>query len=98
MSLPGQFADGKENLLLHDLPPDQDIRFTEAGGVVSLRWSEYRFYTVGHAGHIERPSKVFLFLCDAQAVRHAERVVEDFDIEVWQGARFVAITHANEMA
>jgi len=50
---------------------------------------EYRAYTVGLDGHFLKRDG---FECDDDdsAVKHAQRLVDDHDIELWCGNRFVA--------
>jgi hypothetical protein len=50
---------------------------------------EYRAYTVGLDGHFMKRDG---FECadDDSAVMHAQRLVDDHDIELWCGNRFVA--------
>jgi hypothetical protein len=50
---------------------------------------EYRAYTIGLDGHFTK-SDGFECADDDSAVKHAQRLVDDHDIELWCGNRFVA--------
>jgi hypothetical protein len=51
--------------------------------------SEYRAYTVGLEGHFLK-SDGFECADDDSAVKHAQRLVESHDVELWCGNRLVA--------
>ena len=50
--------------------------------------TEYRAYVVGHDGHFIRRESL---ICadDAEAIAKAKRLVDDHDVELWSGERFV---------
>jgi hypothetical protein len=50
---------------------------------------EHRAYTVGLDGHFPKSDG---FECDddESATKHAQRLVDDYDIELWCGNRLVA--------
>ena len=50
---------------------------------------DYRAYTVGLDGHFLK-SDEFVSADDDSAAKHALRLVEDHDIELWCGNRLVA--------
>ena len=50
--------------------------------------NEYRAYMVGHDGRI-KSSRAFVWENDSDAVAWAEQLVDDHDIELWSGERFV---------
>ena len=51
--------------------------------------TEYRTYTVGINGHFTG-SQEMVCRDDGEAVAKAKRMVDDHDIEVWSGDRFVS--------
>jgi len=50
---------------------------------------EYRVYELDRGGHVDRPAKVIVHPDDEAAIEHAKRLVDGFDIELWQEARLV---------
>lgn len=50
---------------------------------------EYRFYTIDKSGHITRPPEGHDLPNDAAANEKARRLLDDRDIEIWQGSRVV---------
>jgi len=50
---------------------------------------EYRIYTVKKDGHLAGPPKVVACLDDEAAVNEAKQLLDELNIEVWQGARVV---------
>lgn len=50
--------------------------------------NEYRAYMVGHDGRI-KSSRAFVWENNSDAVAWAEQLVDDHDIELWSGERFV---------
>ncbi|MDO9411263.1 MAG: hypothetical protein Q7T81_01635 [Pseudolabrys sp.] len=59
---------------------------------------EYRFYLIGKDGHISGAASTFSFETDGIAIKQANLVAEDLDIEVWQGPRLVAYVVPNQNA
>ena len=55
--------------------------------------AEYRAYVVGHDGHFIRLESL---ICadDAEAIAKAQRLVVDYDVELWCGARLVTVLKA----
>ena len=51
---------------------------------------DYRFYTIRHDGHIAGPAITYAAPKDADALKEANRLLDEDDIEIWQGARRVA--------
>lgn len=51
---------------------------------------EYRFYKIRTDGHIAGPPPLVDLPDDSAAILEAKKVVEDLDIEIWQGSRLVA--------
>jgi hypothetical protein len=49
---------------------------------------EYRAYTIGIEGHVVG-FKALVCADDAEAINQAKRLVDEHDIELWSGARFV---------
>jgi hypothetical protein len=54
-----------------------------------LRVAEYRAYVVGDDGHFLR-FEALICADDAEAIAKAKRLVDDHDVELWSGERFVA--------
>ena len=50
--------------------------------------NEYRAYTLGHDDHITA-SRGFVFAGDDDAIVWANQLLDDHDMELWSGARFV---------
>ena len=50
--------------------------------------AEYRAYVVGHDGHFLR-FEALICADDAEAIAKAKRLVDDHDVELWSGERFV---------
>ena len=50
--------------------------------------AEYRAYVVGHDGHFLR-FEALICADDAEAIAKAKRLVDDNDVELWSGERFV---------
>jgi len=57
--------------------------------------AEYRAYVVGHDGHFIRFESL---ICadDAEAIAKAKRLVDDHDVELWCGERFVHPTEGHD--
>ena len=51
--------------------------------------AEYRAYVVGRDGHFMR-FEALICADDAEAIAKAMRLVDDHDVELWSGERFVA--------
>ncbi len=49
---------------------------------------EYRAYVVGHDGHFLR-FEGFVASDDEAALQHAKQFVNEYDVELWGGGRFV---------
>jgi hypothetical protein len=58
-----------------------------------LRMTVYRFYFLDKDRRVSGPPEVGTFDDDAAAIADARRQVEDETIEVWDGARRVAVLH-----
>jgi len=50
--------------------------------------AEYRAYTVGLDGHFVG-SRALICADDAEAIEETRRLVDDHDIELWSGDRFI---------
>ena len=55
--------------------------------------AEYRAYVVGHDGHFLR-FEALICADDAEAIAKAQRLVVDYDVELWCGERLVTILRA----
>jgi hypothetical protein len=53
-------------------------------------WHHYRFYALTRDGHVVGPSSSCRLPNDAAAVKHANLIIEDDAIEIWEGTRVVA--------
>jgi hypothetical protein len=51
---------------------------------------KYRYYLINLNGRIDCPAIDYEAADDMEAVRYGRTLLEDQDIEVWQGARVVA--------
>jgi len=51
---------------------------------------EYRFYSIRKDGHVVGTPVTHEAPRDADAVKEAQRLLDGYDIEIWQGARVVA--------
>ena len=51
--------------------------------------AEHRAYVVGDDGHFLR-FEALICADDAEAIAKAKRLVDDHDVELWGGERFVA--------
>lgn len=49
----------------------------------------YRIYKLDGDNHINDLPKIVLHDSDAEAIEHAERLVDGHDIEIWDGPRLV---------
>jgi hypothetical protein len=50
----------------------------------------YRIYTLRSDGHIRGPADIVECEGDEEAIRAAQRTLNGLDVEVWEGARFIA--------
>jgi hypothetical protein len=66
--------------------PRGDAFQTSVVGKVGM--VEYRAYTIGIEGHVVG-FKALVCADDAEAINQAKRLVDEHDIELWSGARFV---------
>jgi hypothetical protein len=57
---------------------------------------EYRLYKIAMSGHIKEPPTSHELPDDRAAVAHAKQILDDYDIEIWQGARVVAYLTPND--
>ena len=55
---------------------------------------EYCYYELDCNGHISSPAKKFHFVDDAHAEKHAKRIIENRDIEIWCGSRLVTVVRS----
>lgn len=62
----------------------------------ALRTIEYHFYELDFNGHSSHPARTFQFRDDAQAEKHAKRIIEDHDIQIWCGSRLVSTIRAEQ--
>ena len=52
---------------------------------------QYRIYFLNHAGQISRPAEIVDCADDAEATKRARQLVEENDVELWQGGRLVEL-------
>jgi hypothetical protein len=62
-----------------------------AGHFPSLRANDAaRLYTISKADHITRPPSIIDCNNDHDALERVKQLIDGYDIELWDGARFVA--------
>jgi hypothetical protein len=51
---------------------------------------DYRIYTLNDGGHIGQPADILTVENDQEAIAHATKLSNGYDLEIWDGARPVA--------